>query len=205
MAIASQSYTLHLVTPDGDAIADAQVLQGTWSTDQYLRLTDQTNRLLEFTDGVLEVLPMPTDQHQDLLAFLFLALHAFLYPSGGKVQFAALRLQINKGKFREPDLLALLDANDPRRQHAHWLGADLVMEVVSPDNPERDTVTKRAEYAEAHIPEYWIVNPLDETVTVLRLQGEEYAEHGLFRRGDMASSALLAGFSVQVSELFDAR
>jgi hypothetical protein len=32
------------------------------------------------------------------------------------------------------------DANDPRRQNQYWLGADLVVEIVSPDDPERDTV-----------------------------------------------------------------
>jgi Uma2 family endonuclease len=177
--------------------------KGTWSTEQYLRLTDYSSRLIEFTDGMLEVLPMPTDKHQDILGFLFLALHAFLHPLGGTVRFAALRLEIRQGKFREPDLMALLDANDPRRQNAYWLGADLVMEVVSPDNPERDIIVKRADYAEARIPEYWIVNPIGETVTVLRLVGEEYVEHGVFRRGETATSPILKGFEVAVDQVFD--
>ena len=60
---------------------------------------------------------------------------------------------------------------DPRRGNDFWTGADLVVEVVSPDDPSRDTQDKRLDYAEAGIPEYWIVNPLDETVTVLVLWG----------------------------------
>ncbi len=52
----------------------------------------------------------------------------------------------------------LCDANDPRRQNRFWLGADLVVEAVSEDDPERDTVDKVADYAEAKIPEYWIIN-----------------------------------------------
>ena len=47
--------------------------QGEWSEDEYLVLTDHRNRLVEFTDGFLEVLPMPTDKHQSVLEFLFLA------------------------------------------------------------------------------------------------------------------------------------
>jgi hypothetical protein len=43
---------------------DAMPEQGAWTEEQYLRLTDHTNQLVEFTDGVLEVLPMPTDRHQ---------------------------------------------------------------------------------------------------------------------------------------------
>ncbi len=84
--------------------------QGCWSEEQYLVLTDDKNRLIEFTDGFLEVQPMPTDQHQNTLQFLFLAFFHFLSPRGGKVHFAPLRLQIRPGKFREPDLLLL-----PRR------------------------------------------------------------------------------------------
>jgi Uma2 family endonuclease len=79
-----------------------------------------------------------------------------------------------------------------------------VVEVVSPDDPERDTRVKRVAYAEAQIPEYWIVNPMDETVTVLTLVDETYVEHGVFRRGDEASSSLLDGFALTVDEVFDA-
>ena len=76
--------------------------------------------------------------------------------------------------------------------------------MVSPDRPARDTVTKREDYAEARIPEYWIVNPIDETVTVLVLEGDAYAEHRVFRRGQRASSSYLDSFSVSVAEIFDA-
>ena len=59
-----------------------------------------------------------------------------------------------------------------------------------------------SDYAEAGVHEYWIVNPLDETTTVLALAGGKYREHGVFRPGDRAKSALLAGFEVDVGEMF---
>jgi Uma2 family endonuclease len=68
---------------------------------------------------------------------------------------------------------------------------------------ERELTVKRHDYAEARIPEYWIVNPLDETVTVLTLDGEQYVEHGIFPRGTQATSPLLEGFTVPVSTVFD--
>jgi len=83
-------------------------------------------------------------------------------------------------------------------------GADLALEVVSEEKPERDLVEKRGDYAEAHVPEYWIVNPQTETITVLRLSGDAYEEAGIYRRGQMASAALLADFSVAVAAVFDA-
>ncbi len=178
--------------------------QGAWSEDEYLVLTDHRNRLVEFTDGFLEVLPTPTDKHQSVLGFLFLAFYGFAGARGGKVHFAPLRLRIRPGKFREPDLLLLLSATDPRRQNRFWLGADLALEVVGEEKPERDLVEKRGDYAEGRVPEYWIVNPQTETITVLRLHGYAYEEAGIYRRGELAASALLEGFSVGVAAVFDA-
>ena len=178
--------------------------QGQWSEEQYLVLTEHLNRPVEFTDGFLEVLPTPTDKHQAILGFLYVAFLNFINPRGGKVRFAALRLRIRPRKFREPDLLLLLSAADPRRQNRFWLGADLALEVVSEDKPERDLLDKRGDYAEAHVPEYWIVNPQTETITVLRLRGNAYEEAGTYRRGQSATSVLLAEFSVDVSAVLDA-
>ena len=196
--------TLQLVWGDGTEPIDLTPLQGLWTEEQYLKLTDGTNCLIEFTDGEIEVLPMPTDNHQVISRFLLFALFAFVQQLGGTVLYAPLRVQIRPGTYREPDILLMRDARDPRRQNRYWLGADLVVEIVSPDNPERDTVTKRADYAAAGIPEYWIVNPEAETVTVLTPAGDSYADHGSFGRGMQATSALLVGFAVDVDALFDA-
>ena len=207
MAIDISTQTMRLITPDGAVIEGSDTLQGTWTVEQYLRLTDHASRLLEFTDGELELLPMPTDKHQVIIAFLYRLLFPYMDRVGRVILFAALRLQIREGKFREPDLMLLLDANDPRRQNAYWLGADMVIEIVSADDPQRDTIVKRADYAEGRIPEYWIVNPTDESVTVLSLadEGEEYTGERVFRRGEAATSTLLPDLSVQVSAIFDAR
>ena len=178
--------------------------QGQWSQDTYLWLTEHTNRLIEFTDGYIEVVPRPTDAHQTILASLYQMFFAFLQATGGKVLFAPLRVRIRERKFREPDIVLLQHADDPRRQNRFWLGADLVVEILSPDKPERDLVEKREDYAEARIPEYWIVDPQDATITVLQLQGATYVEHGVFRRGSHATSVLLDGFAVQVNAVFDA-
>lgn len=188
-----------------NAVLELLPPQGDWDEDEYLWLTDHTTRLFELTDGYIEVLPMPTDEHQGISGFLYLALTLYLQPGGGVVRYSPLRLRLRSGRFREPDLLVLRDARDPRRENRYWHGADVVIEIVSPDAPERDLVEKRREYAEAGIPEYWIVNPLDETIGVLALHEGDYHEHGSFGRGERAVSALLPEFAVPVDEVFAAR
>ncbi len=186
-----------------DMLEDILPPQGQWSEEEYLVLTGERARLVEFTDGYIEVLPMPTVKHQLLLGFLFVAFLGFFKSRGGIVLFSPLRLRIRPGKYREPDLLVLLSAADPRNQDGSWLGADLALEVVSEDKPERDLVDKRGDYPEGGVPEYWIVNPMAETISVLRLQGAAYEEAGVYRRGQPAVCVLRPEFSVSVDEVFD--
>lgn len=191
--------------PWKDALEQILPAQGSWTDEQYLLLTDHTRLPVEFTDGFVELLPMPSDSHQSILKRLLMAFDAFISPRGGEVLFAPLRLRIRPGKYREPDLLLLRSANDPRREDRCWLGADLVLEIVSSDDKKRDTVDKPADYAEARIPEYWIVDPGSQTIVVLVLQGDGYAEVGRFARGELATSTFLTGFSVETSSVFGPR
>ena len=64
MTVAARQERWRLVAPDDDSAIDLQPLQGLWTEAQYLRLTGGLRRLLEFTDGALDILPMPTDRHQ---------------------------------------------------------------------------------------------------------------------------------------------
>jgi Uma2 family endonuclease len=204
MSAASDSTSEFSPSARKDFLFDVMPSQGTWTEEQYLAMTDHTNRLIEFTDGRLEPLAMPTDRHQAILAFLYEAFAGFLRPRGGKVRFAPLRLQVRPGKFREPDLLLVRLATDPRRQNRFWTGADLALEVVRPDKPSRDLIDKRDDYAEGGVPEYWIVNPEDETIAILTLRDGSYVEAGTLCRGQSAASAVLEGFAVDVSDVFNA-
>src|SRR4051812_11996140 len=178
--------------------------QGTWGEEEYLALN--SNRLVEFSHGSLEVLVMPTTSHQLIVLYLYRVFEAFVSAGGlGTVLVAPLRVRLWPGKFREPDLVFLRAQHAARIGELFWDGADLVMEVVSDDDRRRDLETKRREYAQAGIPEYWIVDPLLARITVLRLDGPAYAVHGEFPRGTRATSHLLPGFAVDVTAALAAR
>ena len=205
MAVDTDALELKLIRRSDGVELDLLPLQGLWTEEQYLALTNQTNHLIEFSEGRIEVLPTPTSGHQVMLLVLYDLFRAVIQPSGGKILVAPLRVRVRPGKYREPDMVILLDAAAPRYQDAFWLGADLVVEIVGPDRPERETEEKPRDYAEAGIPEYWIVNPLDATISVLALEGRAYRPHGVCRRGERATSRLLGGFSVNVDEVLDAK
>lgn len=176
--------------------------QGSWSVQEYLAL--ETNRLIEFSHGFIEVLPMPSQYHQFSVMHLLFMLRAFFATGTIKASYivSPMKAKLWEGKYREPDLMVMLSENDHRRQDLYWESPDFVAEVVSPDDPKRDTETKRREYAMAGIKEYWIVNPLNQSVTVLALDGDTYTVAGEYQSGENAISVILPGFSAGVSELF---
>jgi len=182
-------------------------LQGGWSEDDYLSVALSENWMIEYTDGCVEVLPMPTIAHQLIVRFLLDALRAFVDPKKlGMVLFAPLPVKTVPAKYREPDLIFNFAENHAKQGKKYYESADLVMEVVSPDDRsrERDYEKKRSDYAEAGIPEYWIVDPNERRITVLALEAGGYVEHGVCGPGSMAASRLLEGFSVSVDDVFAA-
>ena len=179
--------------------------QGEWTETEYLALNG-SNRMVELSNGCLEVLPMPNPLHQRIVNYLFSLLKAFVVARGlGEVFFAPLPVRLWEGKFREPDIMFFRPGRivDPRRQPD---GVDLAMEVLSEgaENRERDLEIKRAEYAAARVPEYWIVDPELSQITVLSLDGASYRIHGVFGAGARATSVLLCGFEIDVTAVFSA-
>ena len=173
--------------------------QGHWSPVDFFALPN--NRGVELVDGCLEFLPTPSKKHQTVIFRLAMILAKVL--DDERVQIAGYNLETIGDTLRQPDVLATNDASnfaDDRATHA-----DLAIEIVSPgtENRKRDEVEKRAEYAQAGIPEYWIVDPENRSIVVLTLDGENYVELGRFTPGQTARSKIIEGFEVPVSELMN--
>ena len=176
--------------------------QGEWTPEQFLELDlDRT----ELVDGCLEFLPMGDVFHQEIVLFLVNLLRGVLSPGDrGKVMFAPFKVRTFGKNFREPDVVVLLRENYARWSRGSWNGADLAIEIVSEDDPQRDYDTKRAAYAAAGFREYWIVDPIQRLILLLTLDGDAYREVGTYRPGDSFVSPLIDGLSVDVAAVFAA-
>jgi Uma2 family endonuclease len=179
--------------------------QGHWTEEEYLAL--DTNRLVEFVDGLIELQPRPALTHQLILGFLLRWFDDFVTLNKlGLVLLSPFPVKIAPGKYRQPDLLFLKPGRLKGANPRSVLGADLALEIVSAgaENRKRDLETKPDEYTAAGISEYWLVDPEQQTITVLTLDGTAYREHGVFRIGDLATSVLLAGLTLSVADTFAA-
>ena len=192
--------------------------QGAWTEAEYLKLLPKLPGRVEFVAGALEFLPMPTYVHERILkAFRRLLEHAFEATGSGEVFQNGLLCRTfhdhptGDDHDRLPDHVVVRPDAPPR--DGYPLAEDILLlgEVVSPDRRSvaRDHIEKRAEYAAAGVPEYWIVDPTDPAdpfVLVLTLPdgASEYVEHGTFRPGATAASPSLPALTCDVAALFAA-
>ncbi len=184
-------------------LVDMFPYQGSWTPQDYLAL--ETNKLVELTDGYLEFLPIPDELHQWITMHIYQAVVSLLRQrKRGVAVPAPFRVRVAAGRFREPDVSVLWNESDERRSSQYWHGADLVVEVVSPDNPERDYWKKRQDYADARIGEYWIVDPQKQVILVLKLEGDNYVDHQEYSRGQTARSISMPDLKIDVDECFRA-
>lgn len=149
----------------------------------------------EWVDGQVVEMSPAADPHQDILELLSSALRTFVERTrAGIIRSQAMGMRIGN-RLRVPDLLFLSTEHLYRKTLTHVDGpADLVIEVISIDSRLRDRDEKFHEYEKAGIPEYWVIDPLRESVDLFRL-GEDGRYH-LADEGDppRVESRVLPGF-----------
>jgi len=161
-------------------------------------------RIIEFSEGHLEVHEMPGTYHQRIVFRLTGAFYNYLanHPIG-EFATAPLPVRLWPGKYREPDLLFVSQPHEHRIGEKYWGPPDWVAEVISPTSAERDRLHKKAEYALAGIPEYWIVDPEAKTVEIYHLEGEVYALRHTFTGADsLSDSPTFPGLEIPLAEIF---
>jgi Uma2 family endonuclease len=162
---------------------------------------------VELVDGRVEVPEMPTRSHQKIVQYLLNRLSSFLTANQvGDVINAPYRIRLREQTFREPDIVVYLAEHLSRFGERFGEGADVVMEVVSGDaaSRARDYEDKRRDYAQAGIPEFWIVDPAERRILVLILRDDAYAVSDEFLVGEQAESKTLTGFRIPVADVLQA-
>ena len=129
-------------------------------------------RRYELSYGALVVTPAPSLRHQRLVTRLIVLLDAQC-PEGREV-LAGAELRLQDDLLKIPDLMVVASALVDGQSITGT--PDLVVEIHSPSTKVLDLTEKRAVYAAAGIPSYWLVDPEAETVTALELRDGAYVE-----------------------------
>ncbi len=150
----------------------------------------------EYVDGSLIEL-MPEGEENDWIAnYLFHLLLLANITQPRLIRPGRCEVEVfGKPRTRFPDLVILDEAHPNltkrRLTITHEMPAPrLVVEVVSSGkkNRDRDLVDKRKQYAERGIAEYWLIDPEQQCITVLKLGAGEYRDFGVFQGDECINS-----------------
>jgi Uma2 family endonuclease len=181
--------------------------------EEYLNYSDKTNNRYELIDGELIALPPESEPNNFIAKYLFFYLASsglvplrLIKTHNCEVQVAVLRSSDAANRY--PDLIILEPEHIPLTANRLTITFDMlpprfVVEVVSRGRVGSDRAydRKRAQYAARGIAEYWAIDPIEQVVTVLRLEDGKYVEVGVFRDGEAIVSPMFPQLSLTVQQI----
>jgi Uma2 family endonuclease len=176
----------------------------------YLALENNAEKHYELVSGSLIEMPPESPQNAEIAIKLLLIFAQFIAPRLLRCKDTEIVVSGSRATVRLPDLMVLTEnlAQDLYSSQRSTINIDmsppaLVVEVVSPGkaNRDRDYRYKRSEYAARGIPEYWIIDPQENKLTVLLLDQGLYQEN-VYQADQLIKSQLFPQLQLTASQVF---
>ncbi|MBR1599828.1 MAG: Uma2 family endonuclease [Lachnospiraceae bacterium] len=156
----------------------------------------------ELIDGQIYDMAPPARTHQRLVSQLNVKIVNHINSNSGSCEVYpapfAVFLNNDEHTYVEPDISVICDKNKLDERGCHG-APDWIIEIVSPSSIQMDYMTKLAKYNDAGVREYWIVNPIKNTVMVY-IFGDEW-EANQYSFDDEIQVHIYPNFSIKVGDL----
>ena len=177
-------------------------LKAKFTYEDYLHTPD--DKRYELIEGEFCMVPSPNESHQRVSAELEYALQRYVKNrKTGFVYDAPFDVVLSDEDVVQPDIIYVSKERRSIITRDNIQGApDLVVEILSPKVGYRDRDIKRKLYAKHGIKEYWIVDPVKQTVEVLSLGGDGYRKTGTYNVNAPLTSPLLKDLVIDLKSVF---
>ena len=173
-----------------------------YTTDYIYNLPD--GQRAELIDGQIYDIAPPSRIHQELLSELHYKIRDYIEKNNGscKVYPAPFAVFLNKDdhNYVEPDISVVCDKNKLDDRGCNG-APDWVIEIVSQSTQRIDYGVKLFKYRSSGVREYWIVNPMKQTVQTYSFEGEEDSAQYSF--SDEIPVYIYDGLTIQISKLLN--
>lgn len=175
-------------------------------------LTWKFQERIELIKGkIFEMSPAPSRFHQRISGNVYYIFRNFLnqnscvlYSAPFDVRLINFKKSTNDNQVTtvvQPDICIICDRE--KLDDKGCIGApDLIVEILSPGNTEREMGIKFDLYEENLVKEYWIIEPTDKTIFVYTLQNDKYIGLKPQTHLDVIKSPLFPNLDFPVSEVF---
>lgn len=177
------------------------------SVDEYYDLRENSDQIIEYIDGAIFMSPSPSTKHQRISGRLHAQLFQLVDGSNCEVFHAPFDVELASEemdgiKIVIPDLSVICDKSGLNEEK--YVGVpSIIIEIVSPSNQSHDLVFKLNLYMQYGVKEYWIVNPILNTVQVYTLdENKQYRLHDIAKGKGRIYSTVLSTFIVDVEKIF---
>lgn len=184
-------------------------LSKTYSYADYLKWTFE-DRLELIKGKIFKMTPAPNLYHQDISAVISNEIFNYLKGKPCKVYTAPFDVRLPRKTDNanekiytvvQPDICVVCDLSKLDKRGC--IGApDIVIEILSPGNNQKELRNKYEVYEESGVSEYWIISPQDETFLKYTLVGGLYQPSRLMATGDIVTTPVLPGFELNLETVF---
>ena len=158
----------------------------------------------EFINGEVIIHSPVKKEHTDATGLLYKIVDTFVRISKlGYVGYEKVMTALTRNDY-EPDVVFFGNekAKDFKKGHWKYHAPDFVVEVLSDGTEHRDRGIKFEDYEAHGVQEYWIIDPVEETIEQYFLQDGGYKLHLKSGQGIIESRAI-EGFSIEIRAIFD--
>lgn len=156
----------------------------------------------ELIDGKMYMMAPPSRIHQELVQQLSRIIGNHIANNKGhcKVYPAPFAVFLNSDdkNYVEPDISVICSTNKLTDKGCNG-APDWIIEIVSPSSQRMDYLTKLFKYRTTGVREYWIVNPMKETVQVYSFEGTEDSTQYSFN--DKIPVNTFTGLDIYITDL----
>ncbi len=184
-------------------------MNGTYSYADYLKWNFKER--VELIKGKLfKMSPAPNRLHQGISSVIHVELYNHLKGKQCRVYSAPFDVRLPRKTKDDKDIITVVQpdicviCDESKLDFKGCIGApDIVVEILSPGNNATELKNKYEVYEQAGVTEYWVVSPQDRTFLVYTLKDGHYDASRLMVTGDVVTSSVLQGFSLDLSQVFD--
>ncbi len=171
------------------------------NADQYHAL-EADGFLYELVDGVVILSPSPNPRHQQVLVEIAYQIKAFLKLNPIGSLYAEVDVKFTNELVYRPELVFL--RRDRVRQNWERISEspDLIVEIISPESRRYDRETKKDDYQRYGVQEYWLIDPIMESLEFYRLEQGRFVE--MAPHGERLASNALIGFELDLTSVRNA-